>query len=343
LRYHIERGTRRYFTERRELWIPAAGFVILGLTSITTYAVTLQNRQTEKDLAAQIQPLESASPQKIAKEPKESPKEPVDQPASWSVNFAEYSTAQLGQIFNFDIGTLVPSYNDEAQYHTDRPKNVRVENGKLVIEAHREKYGSGANQRDYTSGRVNTKGKFDFKYGTINVRAKLPRGVGTWPAIWMLSTDEKYTQGATDAQWESDENLYAKDGEIDIMEAVGHDPGVIFPDVHTYYDFSHGVDVSPEVTPITRPDIYDVFHDYGLIWTPDSLTFTFDGEPYSKVTKKSDDPDRWPFDQKFHLILNLAMGGSWGGEQKDKYPPDGINPNPGSWQFEIESITYQAS
>jgi beta-glucanase (GH16 family) len=185
--------------------------------------------------------------------------------------------------------------NNELQYYTDDQKNVRVENGFLIIEAIKEKKGT----KDYTSTRIISKTKGDWLYGRIEVRAKLPKGRGTWPAIWMLSTEWKY-------------GGWPESGEIDIMEHVGYDPGVVHGTLHSgKYNHLKGTQQEGKVT---VADAMDSFHVYAVDWTKDRVDFFVDDKKYHTVLRNpADDFNGWPFDQKFHLIMNLAVGGNWGG------------------------------
>jgi beta-glucanase (GH16 family) len=270
----------------------------------------------------------------------QSPDQPAtpERPAgSWTIDFASQPNGKPNAgHWNFQAGTggddpdcLCDGWgNAEDQYYTGRRENVRIENGKLVIEARGERMGD----KLYTSARINTKGKLDFMYGELEVTAKLPKGRGTWPAIWMLSSDEKYTASAPDSAW-NDPNFWAINGEIDVMEAVGHDPGLIFNSLHTYASVSGPFAETPGV-PVS--DMYGSFHRYGLRWTADSLTYTLDGNAIRTVRKTSNDPKHWPFSgQKFHLILNVAVGGEWGGQQ-------GIDPGAFPARMEIKKIDYTA-
>lgn len=186
--------------------------------------------------------------------------------------------------------------NNELQHYTNDIKNARVENGHLYITAIKENIGS----REYSSARLVSKGKGDWLYGRIEVRAKLPSGRGTWPAIWMLPTDWVY------GQW-------PKSGEIDIMEHVGYDPNNVVATVHTEA-YNHGIGTQKGSTK-NIPTAMTEFHNYRVDWTPyavrayfdDVLVFTFVNEGKGYAT--------WPFDKKFHLLLNLAIGGNWGGAQ----------------------------
>ncbi len=203
--------------------------------------------------------------------------------------------------WNYDLGDGCPNVcgwgNNELEYYTKDSKNVRVENDRLIIEAHKESLsGEG-----FTSARIVSKLKGDWLYGRMEIKAKLPRGKGTWPAIWMLSTDWKY-------------GGWPQSGEIDIMEHVGHDPGVIHGTIHTE-SFNHIKQTQKEGKVIIA-DAQDEFHIYAIDWTKSKIEFYVDGKLYYSVLKGVNDTFKeWPFDQRFHLIMNLAVGGNWGGAQ----------------------------
>src|SRR6478609_2018899 len=203
--------------------------------------------------------------------------------------------------WNYDLGDGCPDVcgwgNNELEYYTNDSKNVRVENDLLIIEAHHDSLGGKA----YTSTRMVSKFKGDWLYGRIEVKAKLPKGKGTWPAIWMLSTEWKY------GGWPAS-------GEIDIMEHVGYDPGVIHGTIHTE-SYNH-VKQTQKEGKITVADAQDAFHVYAIDWTKDKMDFYVDDKMYHSVSRaQSDTFKEWPFDQKFHLIMNMAVGGNWGGAQ----------------------------
>lgn len=187
--------------------------------------------------------------------------------------------------------------NEEPQFYTERRReNARVEQGHLVIEARKEAW-QGA---PYTSARLVTKGKGDWTYGRIEVRAQVPRGRGSWPAIWMLAT----TPGRM---------TWPDDGEIDIMEHVGFDHGVVHGSVHTRaYHHSIGTQKTARVR---VPDVADAFHVYAIEWTRERIRFFIDDREYFQFARESDDRKVWPFDGPFHLLLNVAVGGAWGGQQ----------------------------
>ena len=186
--------------------------------------------------------------------------------------------------------------NKEAQFYTTRPENVRAEDGTLVIEARKEPFqGYG-----YTSASINTLGRFEFLYGRVEVRAKLPTGNGTWPAIWMLGTNR------SQVGWPAC-------GEIDIMENVGFDPLVIVGSVHTKaYNHTIGTHKSANVT-VANP--WEDFHVYAMEWYADRIDIFVDGQKYFTFRNEGTGSRTWPFDKPQYLLINLAIGGSWGGQK----------------------------
>ncbi|HEX7904560.1 MAG TPA: glycoside hydrolase family 16 protein [Chitinophagaceae bacterium] len=186
--------------------------------------------------------------------------------------------------------------NRELQFYTYRRKeNARVENGQLIIEARKERSG-GLN---YTSARLVTKGKGEWQYGRIEVKAKIPSGLGTWPAIWMLAA-------RSPLKWPDD-------GEIDIMEHVGHNQGYIHGSVHCkkYY---HSIGTQKTDT-IYVPDCSDVFHVYAVEWDKDSVRASVDNDTYFRFANEHSSYEAWPFDNKMYLLLNIAVGGNWGAQK----------------------------
>ncbi|MBS1796349.1 MAG: glycoside hydrolase family 16 protein [Acidobacteria bacterium] len=203
--------------------------------------------------------------------------------------------------------------NKELQYYTGRPENVRVEDGMLVIEARREKFRNPefTNRKDknwrlnrafarYTSASLTTRGRADWLYGRIEVRARLPRGRGAWPAIWMLGSNEENANRLAD-------------GEIDIMEHVGFEPAAIYGTVHTEaYNDSKGTQRVGR-TEIENPA--GEFHVYAIEWTPEKLDFLVDGRVYYSFPNERRTRAEWPFDRKFYLKINSAVGGEWAGRE----------------------------
>lgn len=198
--------------------------------------------------------------------------------------------------------------NNEPQFYTSRLENVRVENGVLKITAKKENYEGAA----YTSARINTLGKFDFKYGKVEVRAKLPEGGGTWPAIWMLGANFP-TLGWPAA------------GEIDIMEHKGNDPGKIHSAIHTPSSYGATTNSGSQ----TISNVTNVFHVYAVEWTPQKIVFSVDGVVHYTYMPAVKNSSTWPFDAPQFIILNVAMGGNFGGN---------IDPNFTSGTMEIDYV-----
>ena len=187
--------------------------------------------------------------------------------------------------------------NNEKQYYTSgRLQNSEVKGGFLSINAIKEDYQGFK----YTSARLITKSKGDWLYGRIEIKAKLPEGRGMWPAIWMLPTDWAY------GGWPAS-------GEIDIMENVGYDPYVIVASAHTQsYYHSIGTQKSNRMT---VADCYTNFHVYALEWEASEYRVYVDDTLYFTFKNEGTGYKVWPFDKRFHLLLNVAVGGNWGGAQ----------------------------
>jgi beta-glucanase (GH16 family) len=218
----------------------------------------------------------------------------------WADEF-DYTGLPDPQKWGYDVGGHGWG-NKELQFYTGRRlENARVENGHLVIEARKESWQGSP----YTSARLVTKGKGDWTYGRIEVRAKLPSGRGTWPAIWMLPTGWEY-------------GSWPDSGEIDIMEHVGFDPDVVHASVHTK-SYNHKINTH-KTAKLGVSNARTGFNVYAIEWTPDEIRafinkqyyFTFKNE---RLTNSSAGFGEWPFDKPFHLLLNLAVGGNWGGAQ----------------------------
>jgi beta-glucanase (GH16 family) len=194
--------------------------------------------------------------------------------------------------WDYEVGRV---RNNESQYYTrERSANARVEDGTLIIEGHREAH-LGAN---YTSASLTS--RESWTYARIEVRAKLPRGRGTWPAIWTLGTNIR------EVGWPSC-------GEIDIMEHVGFDPGRIHANIHTRaYNHVQRTNKGNNVM-VSRPD--EEFHVYSTVWTADRIEAFVDGNRYFTFAREEGGDAVWPFHRPQYLILNLAIGGSWGGQQ----------------------------
>jgi beta-glucanase (GH16 family) len=182
------------------------------------------------------------------------------------------------------------------QYYTNSVNNAHAENGTLIITAKRETF-SG---KEYTSARLITKGKGDFLFGRFEVKAKLPAGKGTWPAIWMLPTEWAY-------------GGWPNSGEIDIMENVGYNPNVVHISTHTEA-YNHIKNTQKTATRIVDNAMTE-FHVYRVDWTPYAIRGYIDGQQIFEHINEGKGYPTYPFDKKFHLLLNLAVGGNWGGVQ----------------------------
>jgi beta-glucanase (GH16 family) len=236
-------------------------------------------------------------------------------PAGWRLVWADEFT-QAGRPdpakWTYEEGFV---RNHELQYYTrDRRENARVENGLLIIEARHEPFPNARHEADapaaqwqrhrkeaeYTSASLTTRGKAAWTYGRIEVRAKLPSGRGTWPAIWTLGTNIGQVGWPTC-------------GEIDIMEHVGHEPGLVHANVHTRgYNHTRG---NGRGKSLPLPDAETAFHVYAMEWSPQALDFFVDDQKFFTCKNDGTGLDAWPFDAPQYLILNLAIGGAWGGQK----------------------------
>ncbi len=215
----------------------------------------------------------------------------------WSDEF-DYTGLPDSKKWGYDVAA--PGWvNHEAQGYTDkRLENARVENGNLIIEARRDNY----NNYSYSSARLVSKNRGDWTYGRVEVRAKVPAGRGTWPAIWMLST-----------VWNLGNGGWPDNGEIDIMEHVGYDPGVIHASTHcNKYVWTNN---TQKTATIKIADATTAFHNYIMEWSANEIKMYVDSNLYFTQTNENKGWQYWPFFKDFYLILNLAIGGDWGGAQ----------------------------
>ena len=213
----------------------------------------------------------------------------------WNDEFnADNLNLQFWNIERFNKGT----FNNESQSYVDSKDNIILIDGKLYIRAKKESP-FDPNNPVYTSGRINTKNKVEVQYGYWEVRAKLPTGVGTWPAIWMLNSN-------------IDTIGWPNCGEIDIMEHVGYDSSRVFFSIHNAN--MHG-----DVGGTNQQSIYDFddnendFNTYAVEWAESYIKGYVNGISYFHFDKSSELFNDWPYDNPFFLIINLAIGGDWGG------------------------------
>lgn len=232
----------------------------------------------------------------------------------WSDEF-DYQGLPDTTKWNYEEGFV---RNMESQYYTkDRMENARVENGVLVIEGKKEKFANlnykkdsnnwmeKVEYADYTSAALITQNKASWKYKRIEVRAKLPQGKGMWPAIWTLGTN------INKIGW-------PRCGELDIMEFVGKDPNRVHANAHFPVDGKHKMDGDK----LIEESPYNDFHLYAIEWYEDHIDFFFDESKYHTfIIDKAGKGENNPFRKPHYLLINLALGGSWGGPIDDTVLP----------------------
>lgn len=297
--------------------VGVSAFLLVGLTSCKKDAYTYPKGAKVSD--AYVDPSkEGEVPMGVKAKGYEYDYDSLTYDLVWSDEF-DYEGLPDETKWGYDVGGSGWG-NNELQYYTD-DKNAFVKDGKLIIEARKEEHGG----KDYTSARLVTRGKGDWTYGKFEIRAKLPAGLGTWPAIWMLPTDWEY-------------GSWPDSGEIDIMEHVGYDQDMIHCTIHTrsYY---HGIGTQKAGTKRIE-GVSDDFHTYTVEWLPDKIIGYVDDEEIFtyEPTKYKPNPTfkEWPFDTDFHLLLNIAVGGNWGGSR-------GMDESVYPVQMEVEYVkVYQS-
>jgi beta-glucanase (GH16 family) len=223
-----------------------------------------------------------------------------------------------GQRWAYDVGGNGWGNREKQFYTAFRPENARVEGGNLIIEARREKWEDSA----YTSARLVTKNKGNWTGGRFEIRAKLPLGRGTWPAIWMLPVN-----------WNLGDGKWPDNGEIDIMEHVGHEPGIVHASTHSRKN--QWRNNSQRTATIPVPGAGTAFHTYALEWDAEEIRIYVDDHHYFTSRKAGGDWTTWPFERDFYLILNLAVGGDWGAVK-------GIDENSFPQRMEVDYVrVYQ--
>jgi beta-glucanase (GH16 family) len=217
----------------------------------------------------------------------------------------EFNTDGAPDITKWSFQIWDPGFvNNELQSYTNRAENTIVEGGVLKIKAIREKYGKG----DFTSGRLESNGKFSFKYGKVVIRAKYPTGVGTWPAVWMLG------ENISSVGWPAC-------GEVDILEGVGKELNINHSSLHSPGRSGN----TPDTGIINVSNSNTEFHVYTADWTASYIRFYVDDALYYTFINS----DKFPFNKNFYLIINFAMGGVWGGP---------VDPNFTSSTLEVDYI-----
>ena len=221
---------------------------------------------------------------------------PTDYAGMTKVWADEFDGTVVNQAYwNFETGDGCPNCgwgNNELEYYTNG-NNVYLQSGKLIIEAREESLGG----KNYTSTRMTTKGKKFFKYGRIDIRAKLPVGQGVWPALWMMPEENKY------GGWPSS-------GEIDVMEVLGHEPSKLYSTVH-YGQLPNNRNISRFTT--SASPLNNEFHVYSMIWENNKMQFLLDNVVYNTVVIADLQGSNYPFNESFFFIFNVAVGGNWPG------------------------------
>ena len=217
-----------------------------------------------------------------------------DRQLVWSDEF-DYTGLPDSTKWSYDTGGHGWGNHEKQFYREKNLKNASVENGMLSITTVKENY----NDAGYTSARLVTKNNGDWKYARIEIKAKLPKGRGVWPAIWMLPTNSRY-------------GGWPVSGEIDIMEHVGYLPDSIFGTVHTGA-YNHR-DKTQKGSEIFFKDVADDFHVDAVDWDENGMGIYFDDKLYFTFKNEKKSEREWPFDQQFYLLLNIAVGGDWGGK-----------------------------
>jgi len=214
-----------------------------------------------------------------------------------------FNTNELNsKIWNYDEGDGCPNLcgwgNNERQLYTKN--NVDVQDGNLVIKATKQ-------DSLYYSGKIHTKNKFEFQYGIVEVKAKLPTGHGLWPAIWMLGSD-------------IDVKGWPACGEIDIMEYVGKEPSTLYTSLHTPSSFGNTINSKKTLV----KNLEKGFHIYKTKWTKESIRFYVDDTLVYEYAPIQKDEKTWPYNKPFYMIINTAIGGNFGGPRVDDtiFPKD---------------------
>lgn len=219
----------------------------------------------------------------------------------WSDDF---TTEKLDlKKWTYDLGQGINGWgNAENQVYTDSEENCFINKDSLIIR------GKGSAQKGYTSARITTREKASWTYGRFEIKVKIPKGRGTWPAIWMLPDD--LFEGKN----------WPLCGEIDIMEHIGRRPGEVHFSLHS--DVNNHRKENQITSVSTVENLFEDFHLFRMDWDAKGFSFYMDGELMAEFSKGEKNGEReWPFDKPFHLVINLALGGYWGGDMDDSVLP----------------------
>lgn len=217
----------------------------------------------------------------------------------WKLIFEEQFIDLNNWVFDIGSGKKGLWGNNEQEFYTDDQKNCFIRDNQLNIVSLKE----DKEDCNYTSARLKTLGKFKFKYGYVEIRAKLPSGEGSWPAIWMMGVNDSWPLC----------------GEIDIMEHLGRTPGIIHHAIHTKNHICESDNAFEEKI----KNVSKSFNTYGLLWKENSIEFFVNRKLTGKIVKKDNysSKEDWPFNDDFYLLINCAVGGNWAGKIKDSDLP----------------------
>jgi beta-glucanase (GH16 family) len=220
---------------------------------------------------------------------------PLSYPGRTLVWQDEFNGTTIGDWWTFETGNGQSGWgNHELEYY--RQENASLLNGYLIIEARKESFGGF----DYTSSRMVTKGKKEFTFGRIDIRAALPSGQGMWPALWMLGAN-------------IDQVSWPACGELDIMEVLGQQPDKLYGTAHFGVDYMHHLQSGDATTLTSGDDFHKQFHVFSLDWQQDHIRWYVDDVLYHEITPASIAPANWPFNLPAFFIFNVAVGGDWPG------------------------------
>jgi len=221
---------------------------------------------------------------------------PTSYPGKTLVWAEEFDGSSLSSSsWNYETGATGWG-NNELQFYRNDPSNVRVDNGRMIITARKEQFGGA----EYTSARVTTKGKREFQYGRIDIRAKLPKGQGLWPALWMLGAN------ISQVGWPAC-------GETDIMELIGHQAHKVHGTAHWGVQGSGVSTYRTGTYTLSDGDFSQAYHVFSLVWVENSLQFLVDDQLYHTINLSHVSPATYRHNAPFFFIANIAVGGNWPG------------------------------
>jgi beta-glucanase (GH16 family) len=247
---------------------------------------------------------------------------------SWQEDFTGQANGPLStDKWHFESGNNDGWGNKEVEQYGSDQSNVRIENGNLVIEANKTDDGV------YHSARIASQGNLDFTYGKLDIVAEVPKGEGIWPALWLWPTDSKYSPDDVGPRGED----WLANGEIDMLEGSAQGDNDFSASAHSANHYpGHG----ERTGTVTVANAQQQYHTYSLAWTPDKLQFMVDGKTFKTVLNPHTGFQNWPYDQRYHLIMNIALGGTQSQNLITPQHPYGIDDTAAPWQMHVQSISY---